>query len=136
MPAHFVHDDVYDAALNEIKNNCDLAVLCDGEPTSFANANTAMGTGTGQKLSEVALVSGDMTLANGDTSGRKITFAAKTNQNVDAAGDGEYIAYLDTVNSKILHYFQIDTARLGLLVNDKVNFPAHDFEIRDAAAEV
>ena len=135
MP-HFTNDAVLDAALNLIRDNCNLAVLTDGEPTSFANANTANGTGSGQKLAEVAFINTDMTIANGDTSGRKITFAAKTNQNVDAAGDGEYIAYLDTSNSRILHYFPIATARNGLLVNDKVNFPAHDFEIADTIAEV
>jgi hypothetical protein len=134
MP-HFTNDAVPDAALNLIRDNCDLAVLTDGEPNNFSDANTAMGSGSGQKLSEVAMTSGDMTLANGDTSGRKITFAAKTNQNVDAAGDGEYIAYLDTANSRILHYFPIETPRNGLLVNDKVNFPAHDYEIPDPIAE-
>ncbi|MCD0459113.1 hypothetical protein [Roseiconus lacunae] len=133
--SHYVNDDVLDAAANEIKNNCDLAVLCDGEPSSYANATTAMGTGSGQKLAEVAFASGDMTIANGDTSGRKITFVAKASVNVDNPGDGEYIAYLDTSNSKILHHYPIETARNGLLSGDKVNFPTHDLEFRDPTAE-
>lgn len=134
MP-HFTHDDIYDLALDSIKQNCDLMVLCDGEPTSFANANTANGSGSGQKVASVAMSSTDFTLANGDTSGRKITSAAKASQAVTSAGDGEYVAYLDTANSKILHYYQIASPRNGLTTDDTVNFQAHDLEINDTVAE-
>lgn len=134
MP-HFTHDDIFDLALNGVKSACDLMVLTAGEPTSFANANTANGTGTGQKIAQAAMVTGDFTLAMGDVSGRKVTSAAKATVNVDAAGDGSYVAYLDTVALKILHYYPIATPRTGLLVNDKVNFPAHDLEFTDTVAE-
>lgn len=134
MP-HFTHDDVYDNGLAYLKANCNKMVLTDGEPSSFANANTNMGTGSGQKVSEVAMATGDFTLANGDTSGRKVACAAKSAQAVVAAGDGEYVAYLDTVASKILHYYPIAVARNGLTVADSVNFPVHDYEVRDVIAE-
>ena len=134
MP-HFTHDDLYDLALDGIKQDCDKMVLCDGEPTTFANANTDNGTGSGQKIAESAMASGDFTIADGDTSGRKVTSGAKSSIAVGAAGDGEYVAYLDTVSSKILHYYQIATARNGLITSDTVNFPAHDLEIRDTVAE-
>lgn len=134
MP-HFTHDDVYDNGLAYLKANCNKMVLTDGEPANFADANANMGVGSGQKVSEVAMASGDFTLANGDTSGRKVTCAAKAAQAVVANGDGEYVAYLDTLNSKILHYYPIATARPGLTTADSVNFPVHDYEVRDVIAE-
>ena len=134
MP-HFTHDDIIDLALNGIKTTCNKMVLTDGEPTTFANANTNNGSGSGQKVAEVVMASGDFTLANGDTSGRKVTAAAKAAQTVVANGDGEYVAYLDTAPSKILHYYPITVARNGLLIGDSVNFPAHDLELQDTIAE-
>jgi len=94
-----------------------------------------MGTGAGQKISQVAMAPGDFTLAAGDTSGRKVTCAAKSSQAVVANGDGEYVAYLDTVNSKILHYYPASVPRVGLTTDDSVNFPVHDYEVRDVVAE-
>jgi hypothetical protein len=110
-------------------------VLTQGEPTSFANANTNQGTGSGQKLAEVTMASTDFTLADGDTSGRKVACAAKNSVSVIAAGNGNHVAYLDLTNSRILHYYELSAARNGLTTSDAVNFPVHDFEIRDAGAE-
>ena len=132
---HGTDDSVYDAALDEIVNNCDKMVLTEGEPNNFADANTNNGTGSGQKIAEVAMVPGDFTKANGDTSGRKVTSGAKPGISVVAAGDGDHVAYLDTVNSILLHFYQIATPRNGLVVSDNVNFPVHDLEIRDTIAE-
>jgi hypothetical protein len=128
MP-HFANDDLFDAALNVLKDNCTKMVLTAGAPTSFATANGA------QKLAEVTMVPADFVLANGDTSGRKVTCAAKNGIAVSAAGDGDHVAYLDVAGSRILHYYQIAAVRAGLLVADQVNFPVHDLEIRDVVAE-
>jgi hypothetical protein len=134
MP-HFVNDAVFDAALNLIKNNCTKMVLTQGEPTSYANANTNQGTGSGQKLAEVTMASTDFTLADGDTSGRKVACAAKNAVSVVAAGNGNHVVYLDVTNTRILHYYEMAAPRNGLLAGDAVNFPVHDCEIRDAVAE-
>lgn len=134
MP-HFTADAVYDEALDLIRTTCNLMVLTDGEPTSYANANTANGSGTGQRVTSVAMASGDFTIANGDTSGRKVTAAAKSAVAVTTAGDGDYVAYLNTTGSVLLHYYPVAVARTGLTTADSVNFPAHDLEIRDTVAE-
>ena len=134
MP-HFTHDDIYDVALQVIKDDCDIMVLTEGEPTTYANCTTNNGTGSGQRVSSVAMVTGDFTLAAGDTNGRKVTCAAKSSQAVTANGDGDYVAYLDSGNTKILHYYPIAVQRAGLTTADTVNFPAHDFEIADTIAE-
>lgn len=134
MP-HFTNDLAYDAALQFVIDNCNLMVATAGEPTTFANANTNNGTGSGQKISQVAMAPADFAIANGDVSGRKVTAAAKASQAVVAAGDASYVAYLDTTNSRILHYYQLATIRAGLTTADTVNFPTHDLEILDTVAE-
>lgn len=134
MP-HFSNDILLDQALNYFKNNCTKMVLTQGEPTSFANADTNNGTGSGQKISQVNMSGLDFTVGDGDTSGRKITSLAKSSQPVVAAGDASYVAYLDGGNSAILHYYPIQTVRSGLITDDTVNFPAHDLEFRDTEAE-
>lgn len=90
------HDDVFDNGLNAIKNNCDKMVLCSQEPTTFVEANVTFA------LADVAMVSGDFTIANGDVSGRKITVVAKNAVPVDATGTSNHLALLDTINSKLL----------------------------------
>ncbi|MEO1529441.1 MAG: hypothetical protein AAFX06_28805 [Planctomycetota bacterium] len=134
MP-HFTNDAVYDVALDEIANNCDLMVVLEGAPNNFADANANNGAGSGQKIAEVAMVPGDFTKANGDTSGRKVTSAAKNSQAVVADGNADHVAYLDTGNSRILHYYEMAAPRNGLTTADTVNFPVHDLEIRDTIAE-
>lgn len=134
---HYLNTNVLDEALNYVKTNADKMVLTDGEPTSYTNANTNNGSGSGQKIAEVSMISTDYTIANGDNTGdRKITSAAKSGQDVVSGGNGSYIAYLDTSNSEILHYYKIATERLGLTTDDKVNFPAHTFTITAAEEEV
>lgn len=132
MP-HYTDDSVYDVALDEIVNNCDLMVACELEPANFAAASTAKGGG-GTKLAQVAMAPGDFAKANGDTSGRKVTCAAKNGQTVDVDGTMSHIAYLDTVNSVLLHYYEAATPR-AITTIDNVNYPAHDLEIRDTVAE-
>lgn len=96
MP-QFSHDDIMDAALNLIKNNCDKMVACSAYPTSYTEANATYA------LSDVTMGSTDFTLANGDTSGRKLTVASKSGVAVDADGTATHVALLDTVNSRLLY---------------------------------
>ncbi|MEO1529335.1 MAG: hypothetical protein AAFX06_28275 [Planctomycetota bacterium] len=134
MP-HFTNDEVYDVALDEIANNCDKMVLLAGVPNNFADANANNGVGSGQKIAEVAMVPGDFTKANGDTSGRKVTSAAKNSQAVIADGNGDHVAFLDTGGGRILHYYELASPRNGLTTADTVNFPVHDLEFADTVAE-
>lgn len=94
--AKYAHSDVIDAALNVIKNNCTRMTLCSAQPTTFAEANATY------MLGSVTMASGDFTVAAGDTSGRKVTVAAKTGISVTNAGTGNHVALLDVANSKLL----------------------------------
>lgn len=91
--AKSVHDSVLDAALNTIKNATGLTeILCSQEPTTRTAAVTTYA------LADVALAASDVVVANGDTSGRKATIAAKAGVTVDAGGTGTHIALVDSTN--------------------------------------
>jgi hypothetical protein len=84
-----VHDDVIDGAHNTIKNNANLMVLCSAQPTTRAEAVTTYA------LADVAMASGDFTVADGDGSGRKVTIGAKANFPVDTSGTANHVALVD-----------------------------------------
>ena len=65
-------DRVLDGALNIVKNNDTRMTACSAQPTTYTEATATY------KLANVTMASGDFTAANGDTSGRKLTVAAKT----------------------------------------------------------
>lgn len=94
--AKSAHADVQDFGLNTIKTNATRMCLCSAEPTTYTQAITTF------ELADVTMASGDFTIANGDTSGRKITVAAKTAISVDASGTGTHVALVDVTNSKLL----------------------------------
>jgi hypothetical protein len=124
--AKAAHDDVFDAALNKIAT-ANVMTLCSSEPTTrteaittYMLADVTMTTGDG---------SGDYTIANGDSSGRKITVTAQAGEAVTNSGTGTYIALCD--GSDLL----LKTTCTGIAVLDSgtVDFPAWDFEITDPA---
>lgn len=121
--AKSVHDDVLDGALNIIKNNCTRMVACSTQPTTYTEANATYA------LADVTMTSTDFTAANGDTSGRKLTIAAKSGVTVDASGTYQHVALLDVTNSKLL-YVTTGTSQ-SLTSGNTVNFPAWKIEIAD-----
>ncbi|HEY7823423.1 MAG TPA: hypothetical protein VIG24_11335 [Acidimicrobiia bacterium] len=70
--ARSVNDAVLDAALNYIVTNGTRYDLCATEPTTYAEATSTKSLGT------TTLSGADYTVANGTTSGRKVTVGAKT----------------------------------------------------------
>lgn len=119
--AKSANDDCPDAYLNEIKNNANLMVACSAEPTTRTEAVTTYA------LADVAMVSGDFTLANGDTSGRKATVAAKNTVPVDTSGDATHVALVD--GTRLL--FVTTCTTQTLTSGNTVNFPAWDIEVGD-----
>lgn len=122
-----VDNTVLDAALNEIKTKCNLMTACAAEPANFAAANV----GGGNFLADVAMASGDFTIADGDVSGRKMTVASKSGITVDNTGTADHVALLDTVGSVLL-YVTTSTA-LGLTSGSSLTLGAWDVEIGDPA---
>lgn len=123
--AKIVHDDVLDGALNIIKNNCTRMTACSAQPTTYIEGNATYA------LADVTMAGTDFTVANGDTSGRKVTVAAKSAVPIDTSGDATHIALLDVTNSKLLFVTTCTTLTLTAGAGNTVNFPAWDDEIAD-----
>ena len=124
--AKYIHPDVHDKGLQEIVDNCDKQVALTAFTSTYATANGA------NKLAEVAVAPGDFTLANGDVSGRKVTVAQKTGGTITAEGNPTNIAWLDTVNSRVLMVTE-ETTTQTLYVGNPVTFPSVSYESRDPA---
>ncbi len=119
--AKSVHNDVLDGALNIVKNNATLMTLCSAQPTTRTAAVTTYA------LADVAMSSGDFSIADGDVSGRKMTVAAKNAITVDTTGTGTHVAICD--GSRLL-YVTTCTSQ-AVTSGNTVNIPAWDIEIAD-----
>lgn len=123
--AKSVHNDVLDAALDEIATATRL-VVCSGEPANFAGIAAVA-------LADVTLTAGDgngdYTIADGDTSGRKITVAAQSAVPVDATGTATHITLDDGTT---LQYVTTCTSQ-ALTSGNTCNVPAFDVELADPA---
>jgi hypothetical protein len=127
--AKSVHDNVLDAALDYVKQNADRMVVCEGQPVSYAEATTDKGSG-GKKLADVAVVSGDFTISDGDASGRKVRVAQKTGITVDVSGTADHIATVDDTSSALLRVTTISNSQ-AITAAGTVDINAHDQEIGD-----
>lgn len=119
--AKSVHDSVLDGAF-DILDQANLMIACSSQPTTRTEAVTTYA------LADVAMtVNSDYTKANGDTSGRKVTVAAKSSVPVDTTGTATHVALVDGTN---LLYVTTCTSQ-ALTSGNTVNFPAWDIEIAD-----
>jgi hypothetical protein len=117
--------DMLDAALSYIRTSATKMMACSNQPLTFADANTTM------KLAEIVMAPADFTLANGVTSGRRVTVAAKANVAVIVAGTANHVALVDVTNSKLLY---VTTAPAQVLATGStVSFGAWDIEIANPA---
>lgn len=121
--AKSVHNDVLDAALNYLATNATRMTACSAQPTTYAEGNATYA------LADVTIDSGDFSVADGDSSGRKVTVAAQNGVTVDANGTATHVALLDVSNTKLL-YVTTCTSQV-LTSGNTVNFPAYDIEIAD-----
>lgn len=119
--AKSVHNDVLDGAFN-VLDDADIMTVCSQEPTTRTQAVTTYA------LADVAMTPGtDFTKADGDTSGRKCTVAAKSSVTVDTTGTATHIALCD--GSRLL--FVTTCTSQALTAANTVNIPAWKIEIAD-----
>lgn len=118
-----VHNDVLDAALDKIATSTRL-VVCSDEPQNFAGIAAVA-------LADVTLTAGDgngdYTIADGDTSGRKVTIAEQADIEVDTSGTATHIALDD---GSTLLYVTTCTSQ-ALTAGNTVTVPAWKIEILD-----
>ena len=85
------HNDVYDAALAKVAT-CTAVHACTSEPANHAGiaavtvGNYTLTAGNGN---------GDWTIADGDTSGRKLTLGAQSGNNGTGTGAANFLAFTD-----------------------------------------
>ena len=95
-----LHDDILDSPADNIADNGNQILLCEGEPATYTEATTT------RKLCSHNLTvgdgNGDYTVADNDTGGRKLTVAQQADITISASGQGDHAAIVDTVNSKLL----------------------------------
>lgn len=120
--AKWQNDLMLDAALNYIKDNVTTMYANTAQPATRAAA-------IADSLADVAVGSVDVTLANGDTSGRKATVAQKADVQIDVNGTATHVSLISA--SDLLY---VTTCTSQLLNNTgTVTFPAWDVELADAA---
>ncbi len=116
-------NQILDAALDEIATSTRLTVL-SGEPANFAGIAALL-------LASVALTAGDgngdFTIADGDTSGRKLTVAQQSSISITATGTATHVGLDDATD---LQYVTTCTSQ-ALTSGGTVTVPAWDIEIAD-----
>jgi len=116
-------DAVLDAPADVI-DQCDKQVACSAQPTTFTEANATFA------LADAAMTPDtDYTKADGTTSGRKVTMAAKNGVTVDTSGTATHIALIRTADSSLR--FVTTCTSQALTAANTVNFPAWKIETGD-----
>jgi len=115
-------DATIDAMFDYI-DQCNVMHVCSAEPANYAGIAAV-------SLASVALTPDtDFTKANGDTSGRKVTVAAKSGVSVTASGTATHIAIARSTDST-LRYVTTCTSQ-ALTSGNTVNIPAWKIEVAD-----
>lgn len=119
-----VIDAAFDAALAYIADNATVIHVCSGDPADRAAAIT-------NSLADIAVTAGagngDFTLADGDTSGRKLTVAEQAAVDIDVTGTAAHICII----SGTVLLAKTSCTSQALSSGGTVTIPAHDYEIRD-----
>lgn len=126
--AKWQNDLMLDAALSYVDDGT-LLTVCSAQPTTYTEASATY------KLADVVMTAGagagDYTLANGDTSGRKLTVLQQSAVPIDTSGTATHVA-LSVSGSSTLLYVTTCTSQ-SLTSGGTVTVPAWDIEIADAA---
>ena len=107
-----------DGGLNAIDGSTQISV-CSAEPTSIGNIETV-------SLADNVISGADFTIADGDTSGRKVTIAQQSSVSIDTTETATHVAIDDGTD----YYVTICTSQ-ALTSGGTVTIPAWDIEIAD-----
>lgn len=91
MASPNLHNDVYDAALDEIAT-ANIVHACTAEPANHAGIAAVS---VGNYVLTAGDGGGDWTIADGDTNGRKITLGAQSGNNATGTGAADFLAFSD-----------------------------------------
>jgi hypothetical protein len=122
--AFLTDNSIFASGLNYLRDKATGMYVCSGTVATVAQA-------TSRQLVRHLLTSADFTLADGDTSGRKVTVSAQNSLTVDTTGGANHLALMDGVTL----YYVTEMATQALVATNTINVTAWDIEFRDPAAE-
>lgn len=113
-------DAILDATADALIAAVTTQYICSAEPANFAGIAAVA-------LADVAVAGGDLTKANGDTSGRKVTIAQKSAIPIDGSGTATHVVL---ASGSVLLYVTTCTSQ-ALTAAGTVTAPAWKIEIAD-----
>lgn len=118
--AKWAHSDVLDNGPAYIKANCNKVALI----SSYA-AGDSYATVVGRILAEATLTTGDFTLSTSGSDRVLTTASGKQDASANATGGSatNHIAFVDTVNSKVL-WVTTETTGQSVTLGNPVTFPS------------
>ncbi len=122
-------DTILDAPWDKIIAECDLMVVCEGEPADFNDANALKGAG-GVRLASNAMTAGEFSKADGDVSGRKLVIAALAAVTAEANGNGDHVALLYT-GGTVLQYVTTTAAIIAVVTGTPFPLGSWKAEFQD-----
>ena len=116
--AKWAHADVLDSGINYIKTNCNKVAVISAYTAgdSYATVNAAI-------LAEATMASGDFTLGTSGSNRTLTTASGKQDAAANAGGAASHIAFVDTVNAKVLWVTE-ETSGQTIVVGNPVTFPS------------
>jgi hypothetical protein len=123
--AKYQDDLMLDASFDWVRARVTKLTVCTTiQPTTYAQANSSY------MLATVACTSTDMTLADGDTNGRKVTVSSFTGISVATTGTAGHVCLIGSSGSTLLLITTCTTQ--ALTTGNTVSVPTWDDEIADA----
>lgn len=111
-----------DAALQYVSGSATYETVCAGSPANFTDAWTNC-------LAQIGVTSGCFAIADGTSSGRKLTISAKTSASITASGSALAVCLVNVANSALLY---VTTCTQQYLVSGgTVDIPQWVIEIAD-----
>jgi hypothetical protein len=138
--AKFSNDLNMDELLARLKANVKLIVLCQGQPVSFNEAITDLGSSVaggcstcGRALGETTLSTADFTgPADGDANGRKLTINQVTGLAVDVTStNAAHVALVTTTTATELMVVTTITTPQPVTSGNTATINAFDYEVAD-----
>lgn len=126
--AKFVPDTTLDGFLDTIADNVDRIDICSTQPTSYTEATSTYSLGNVTVTAGDG--SGDWTIGDGDSSGRKLTLAQQTGVSIGTTGSAQHIA---GTNGTDTLYFVTTCTSQSVTSGNTATINTFDIEIADAA---
>lgn len=124
----FVPDSTLDSFLDIIADDGLRAHICSTQPTTYTEATTTFQLGTATLTAGDG--NGDWVIADGDTSGRKLTMSQQTSITIDNTGTAQHIAITDATDTL---YAVTTCTSQAVTSGNTATINAFDIEISDAS---